>query len=85
MKISEINKFGKDLELYETIDYIGKGFPVFLPKGAIMIKRIQNEVENVLLLNNVYQIMNYTKLKIEYQMKKICYSKLKTIMRTSFI
>lgn len=52
MKISEINKFGKDLELYETIDYIGKGFPVFLPKGAIMIKRIQNEVENVLLLNN---------------------------------
>ena len=39
MKISEINKFGKDLELYETIDYIGKGFPVFLPKGAIMIKK----------------------------------------------
>ncbi len=52
MKISEINKIGKELELFEIIDCIGKGFPVFLPKGEIIIRKIQNEVEDKLLLNN---------------------------------
>ena len=52
MKISEINKIGKELELFEIIDCIGKGFPVFLTKGEIIIRKIQNEVEDKLLLDN---------------------------------
>ena len=52
MKISEITKLGKDLKLFDTFDCIGKGFPVFLPKGAIMIKKIQDEVENKLMENH---------------------------------
>lgn len=45
MKIQEINKLGKDLELYTFIDYIGKGFPIILPRGARTIKLIRNYVE----------------------------------------
>ena len=47
MKISEINKLGKDLELYTTVDYIGKGFPILLPKGARIVQDIRNYVENL--------------------------------------
>ena len=45
MENSEINKLGKELEIYTTIDYVGKGFPVILPKGAKMIKIIRDYVE----------------------------------------
>lgn len=51
MKISEINKLGKELELYTTIDYIGKGFPIILPRGAKVIKFLRNNVENLLEQN----------------------------------
>lgn len=47
MKISEVNKLGKELEIYTTIDYIGKGFPIILPRGAKIIKRIKEEVEKI--------------------------------------
>lgn len=47
MKISEINKLGKELELYTTIEYIGKGFPIILPRGAKVIKTIRNEIEKM--------------------------------------
>ena len=52
MKDSEINKLGKELELYTTIDYIGKGFPIILPKGSKIIKTIRNYVEDTLERNN---------------------------------
>ena len=45
MNITDINKLGKDLEIYTFIDYIGKGFPIILPKGAGIIKNIRNFVE----------------------------------------
>lgn len=45
MKTQEINKLGKELELYTFIDYIGKGFPIILPRGARIIKLIRNQVE----------------------------------------
>ena len=47
MKIAEINQLGKELELYTTLDYIGKGFPIVLPRGARIIKLIRNYVENI--------------------------------------
>lgn len=45
MKITEINKLGKELELYTYVDYIGKGFPIILPKGSKIIEIIRNYVE----------------------------------------
>ena len=45
MQTTEINKLGKELELYTYIDYIGKGFPIILPKGAKIINLIRNYVE----------------------------------------
>ena len=33
MKITEINKLGKELELYTSLDYVGKGFPIIMPNG----------------------------------------------------
>lgn len=46
MKISEINVIAKTLGLYEKIDYVGKGFDIFLPRGAKMIEIIQKYIEN---------------------------------------
>ena len=42
----EYNKLGKELEIYTTIDYIGKGFPIILPNGAKMIKILREMVED---------------------------------------
>lgn len=42
----EYSKLGKELEIYTTIDYIGKGFPIILPKGAKMIKILRDLVED---------------------------------------
>ena len=46
MHVTEINKLGKQLELYTYADYIGKGFPIILPKGAKLINLIRNYVES---------------------------------------
>lgn len=45
MKIAEINKLGKELELYTSVDYVGKGFPIIMPRGSKIIKTIRNYVE----------------------------------------
>ena len=45
MENSEINKLGKKLEIYTSIDYIGKGFPIILPNGAKIIKILRDYVE----------------------------------------
>ncbi len=46
MQAIDINKLGKDLELYTYIDYIGKGFPVILPRGLKIINLIRSFVES---------------------------------------
>lgn len=51
MKITEINKLGKELELYTSLDYVGKGFPIIMPNGSKIIKIIRNYVERVEELN----------------------------------
>lgn len=51
MKITEINKLGKELELYTSLDYVGKGFPIIMPNGSKIIKIIRNYVEWVEELN----------------------------------
>ncbi len=40
------NKLGRELELFTTVDVIGQGLPVMLPKGARMIQLLQRWVED---------------------------------------
>lgn len=40
------NKLGRELELFTTVDYIGQGLPVMLPKGARIIQLLQRFVED---------------------------------------
>lgn len=40
------NKLGRELELFTTVDTIGQGLPVLLPKGARIIQLLQRFVED---------------------------------------
>lgn len=40
------NKLGRELELFTTVDYIGQGLPIMLPKGAKVIQTLQRMVED---------------------------------------
>lgn len=41
------NKLGRELEYFTTVDYIGQGLPIILPKGAKVIQILQRWVEDV--------------------------------------
>ncbi len=41
------NKIGRELEYFTTVDYIGQGLPILLPKGARVIQVLQRWVEDV--------------------------------------
>ena len=40
------NKLGRELELFTTVDYIGQGLPIMLPKGAKILQILQRFVED---------------------------------------
>ena len=40
------NKLGRELELFTTVDVIGQGLPILLPKGARVIQLLQRFVED---------------------------------------
>ncbi len=40
------NKLGRELELFTTVDYVGQGLPIMLPKGARIIQLLQRFVED---------------------------------------
>ena len=40
------NKLGRELEIFTTVDYIGQGLPILLPKGARIIQQLQRFVED---------------------------------------
>ncbi len=40
------NKLGRELEFFTTVDYIGQGLPILLPKGAKTIQLLQRFVED---------------------------------------
>ncbi len=40
------NKLGRELELFTTVDVIGQGLPILLPKGAKIIQLLQRFVED---------------------------------------
>ena len=41
------NKLGRELEYFTTVDYIGQGLPILLPKGARVVQLLQRWVEDV--------------------------------------
>lgn len=40
------NKLGRELELFTTVDYIGQGLPILLPRGAKVVQILQRFVED---------------------------------------
>ena len=40
------NKLGRELEYFTTVDYVGQGLPILLPKGARVIQLLQRFVED---------------------------------------
>ncbi len=40
------NKLGRELELFTTVDIIGQGLPILLPKGARVVQLLQRFVED---------------------------------------
>lgn len=40
------NKLGREMEFFTTVDYIGQGLPILLPKGAKVIQLLQRFVED---------------------------------------
>ena len=47
MKKRDHNKIGRDLEFFTTVDYIGQGLPILLPKGTTVIKLLQRWIEDI--------------------------------------
>ena len=45
-KMRDHNKLGRELEYFTTVDCIGQGLPVMLPKGARVIQLLQRWVED---------------------------------------
>jgi len=45
-KMRDHNKLGRELELFTTVDYIGQGLPIMLPKGAKVIQLLQRWIED---------------------------------------
>lgn len=45
-KLRDHNKLGRELELFTTVDVIGQGLPVMLPKGAKVLQILQRFVED---------------------------------------
>ena len=46
IKLRDHNKLGREMELFTTVDVIGQGLPLMLPKGAKMIQTLQRWIED---------------------------------------
>ncbi len=47
IKRRDHNKLGREMELFATVDVIGQGLPLMLPKGVKMIQKLQRWVEDL--------------------------------------
>ncbi len=41
------NKLGREMELFTTVDVIGQGLPLLMPKGVIVVKELQRWIEDL--------------------------------------
>ena len=46
IKKRDHNKLGREMELFTTVDVIGQGLPLLMPKGAKMIQTMQRWIED---------------------------------------
>jgi len=46
IKKRDHNKLGREMELFTTVDVIGQGLPLFMPKGAKMLQILQRWIED---------------------------------------
>ena len=47
IKLRDHNKLGREMELFTTVDVIGQGLPLMLPKGTKMIQKLQRWIEDL--------------------------------------
>ena len=47
IKLRDHNKLGREMELFTTVDVIGQGLPLLMPKGAKMIQKMQRWIEDI--------------------------------------
>ena len=47
IKNRDHNRLGREMELFTTVDIIGQGLPLFLPKGTKMIQKLQRWIEDL--------------------------------------
>lgn len=47
IKKRDHNKLGREMELFTTVDVIGQGLPLLLPKGARMVIKMQRWIEDL--------------------------------------
>ncbi|MBE5945122.1 MAG: TGS domain-containing protein, partial [Lachnospiraceae bacterium] len=46
IKLRDHNKLGRELELFTTVDVIGQGLPLLMPKGVQIIQTLQRWIED---------------------------------------
>ena len=46
IKLRDHNKIGREMELFTTVDVIGQGLPLLMPKGTKMIQTLQRWIED---------------------------------------
>lgn len=47
IKLRDHNKLGREMELFTTVDVIGQGLPLILPKGTKVIQKLQRWIEDL--------------------------------------
>ena len=47
IKNRDHNKLGRDMELFTTVDVIGQGLPLFMPKGTKIIQALTRWIEDL--------------------------------------
>lgn len=46
IKLRDHNKLGREMELFTTVDVIGQGLPLLMPKGVKIIQKLQRWIED---------------------------------------
>ncbi len=47
IKNRDHNRLGREMDLFTTVDVIGQGLPLFMPKGTKMIQKLQRWIEDL--------------------------------------
>lgn len=67
IKKRDHNKLGRDLELFTTVDVIGQGLPLMMPKGTKILQTLQRWIEDE------EERRGYVRTKTPYMAKKDLY------------